>query len=131
VNRAARVWSVAPGPYPLEGGDGMTQVTMRDVMRWLRAAFDAAREDPGDEGDTVTALSYRRLEFTLAASPGQVRVEVVTWNRGFSGWKRREYARTTDDGVEVRWNSDDQGIPTGADWLPEGFISWMKGGESR
>jgi hypothetical protein len=109
----------------------MTQVTMQDVMRWLRAAVDAAREDRGDGDGTVTALSYRRLEFTLATGLGQVRVEVVTWNRGSSGGGRREYARTTDDGVEVRWNSDDQEIPTGADWLPEGFISWMKGGESR
>jgi len=104
-------------------------VTLRDVLAWLRAALDAAREDPGDGNGTVTALSHRRLEFTLTASPGQVRVEVITWNREFSGGERREYARTTNDGVEVRWNSDDQGIPTGADWLPEEFISWMMEGE--
>jgi len=103
---------------------------MRDVMDWLRAAVDAAREDPGDGDGTVTALSYRRLEFTLAASPGQVRVEVVTWNRGFTGGGRRECGRTTADGVEVRWNADDIDIPTGADWLPREFIEWMKGGES-
>jgi hypothetical protein len=106
----------------------MTQVTLQDVLTWLRAAMGAAREDRGNGDGTATALSYRRLEFTLAASPGQVRVEVVTWNRGFSGGGRREYARTTDDGVEVRWNSDDQGIPTGADWLPVEFVEWMKEG---
>jgi hypothetical protein len=112
---------------PVEEVQMKTGVTLADVLRWLRDVLDAAREDRGDEGD---ALNYRRLEFTLAASPGRVRVEVVTWNREFSGGGRREYARTTDDGVEVRWNSDDQGIPTGADWLPREFIEWMKGGEN-
>jgi hypothetical protein len=28
------------------------------------------------------------------------------------------------------WYEEDIGIPTGADWLPDGFIEWMKGGES-
>jgi hypothetical protein len=108
----------------------MKTVTLADVLRWVAAAMDAAREDHGDGEGATTALSYRRLEFTLVAGPGYVRVEVITWNREFAGSWRREYARTTDDGVEVRWNSDDQGIPTGADWLPEEFISWMKGGET-
>jgi hypothetical protein len=105
-------------------------VTLATVMEWLRAAMDAARNDPGDEGGTITALSYRRLEVTFAASPGNLRVEVVTWNREFAGGGRREYSRTTVDGVEVRWNADDLGIPTGADWLPQEFIEWMKGGEN-
>jgi len=104
-------------------------VTLADVLRWVAAAMNAAREDRGDEGGATTALSYRRLEVTLAAGPGHVRVEVITWNREFTGGGRREYGRTTDDGIEIRWNSDDQGIVTGADWLPEEFISWIKGGE--
>jgi hypothetical protein len=101
-------------------------VTLADVLGWLRAAMDTARNDQGDEGDTITALSYRRLEVALVASPGYLRIEVVTWNREFAGGGRREYSRTTVDGVEVRWNADDLGIPTGADWLPVEFISWMK-----
>ena len=68
---------------------------------------------------------------TFAASPGHLRVEVVTWNREFAGGgRRREYGRTTVEGVDIRWNADDADIPTGAEWLPRGFISWMKGGEN-
>jgi len=106
-------------------------VTLADVLRWIAAAMDAAREDWGDGDGSITALSYRRLEVTFAASPGHLRVEVVTWNREFAGGGRREYGRTTAGGVEVRWNADDAGIPTGADWLPPEFIFWMKGGETR
>ncbi len=105
-------------------------VMMWDVLRWLAAAMDAARNDPGDEGDTVTALSYRRLEVRLVASVGATWVEVYTRNTHFIGNERRVFTRTTSDGVEVRWNASDLGIPTGADWLPVGFVSWMKGGES-
>jgi len=106
-------------------------VTLQDVLKWVVAALDAARNDPGDEGGTITALSYRRLEVTFAASPGNLRMEVVTWNSEFAGGGRREYGRTTVDGVEIRWNADDLGIPTGTDWLPVEFVSWMKEGETR
>ena len=106
------------------------RVTLQDVLKWIAAAMDAARNDPGDEGETITALSYRRLEVALVASPGNLRVEAVTWNKEFVGGGRKEYGRTTVDGVEVRWNADDLGIPTGVDWLPVGFVSWIKGGET-
>jgi hypothetical protein len=102
-------------------------VLLQDVLNWIWAALEAAREDHGDEGGTTTALSYRRLEVTLAAMPGHPRVEVVTWNTEFTGDRRREWGRTTDDGIEVRWNDADRGIPTGADWLPWEFISWITG----
>jgi len=105
-------------------------VTLADVLEWLRAAMDAARNDPGDGEGTLTPSSYRRLEVTLAAGPGHVHVEVITWNWEFTGGGRKEYSRTTDDGIKIRWNSDDQGIVTGADWLPVEFVEWMKGGET-
>jgi hypothetical protein len=107
---------------------GMTQVTMQDVMDWLLAALDAARNDPGDEGDTVTARSYRKLDVTMAVNPTWPHVIVITGNRAFSGDFRRVHTRTTSDGVEIVWWEEDRGVPTGADWLPEEFISWMREG---
>jgi hypothetical protein len=110
--------------------EGMkTQVTMRDVLMWIVAALDAAR-GRGDEDGTVTALSYRKLDVTMGVNPTWPHVIVITGNRAFSGDSRRVHTRTTSDGVEVVWWEEDRGIPTGADWLPEGFISWMKGGEN-
>jgi hypothetical protein len=109
----------------------MRMVTMDQVLRWVAAALDAAQRDPGYGKGVATDLSCRRLEVTLSARPGAIRVEVVTWNKAeAAGAPRREYARTTADGIEVRWNATDSASPTGAYWLPVEFVEWMKGGST-
>ena len=105
-------------------------VTLADVLGWLRAAMDAARNDPGDRDGFTSALSYRKLDVTIAVNPTWPHVIVVTSNCAFSGDFRRVHTRTTSDGVEVVWWEEDRGVPTGADWLPVEFISWMRGGEN-
>jgi hypothetical protein len=104
-------------------------VTLQDVLRWLGAALEAAQNDPGDGDGTTTATSNRRLQVRMRATPGHLVVEVTTDNYGFSGSGLRWHVRTTVDGAEVAWDEGDIGIPTGADWLPPGFVEWMKGGE--
>jgi len=106
------------------------KVTLADVLRWVAAALDAARKDREDEGDTVNALSGRRLWVSMRASPGSLVVEVTTLNFAFSGSGSYVYDRTTADGVLVVWNERDVGVPNGADWLPSEFISWMMEGET-
>jgi hypothetical protein len=106
-------------------------VTLADVLKWIAAALEAARNDPGDGNDTITTLSYRRLDVTMAVNPTWPHIIVITGNRAFSGDSRRVHTRSTTDGVAVVWWEEDRGIPTGADWLSVEFISWMKGGESK
>jgi hypothetical protein len=56
---------------------GMTEVTMRDVMAWLLAALESARNDPGDGNGATAALSYRHLWVRLGASPDDLAIKVV------------------------------------------------------
>jgi len=100
----------------------MAEVTMRDVLVWLLAALEAARADTGSE-------EGRQLSIIIHAGPGAMNIEFVTWNP----WRksprgRREYGRETSDGVLVVWSAEPPEVPTGKKWLPEGFVSWMKGG---
>jgi hypothetical protein len=106
-------------------------VTLADVLGWLQAALDAAQNDQGDGDGTITALSYRRLQMSIIMiAPSYVVIKVITNNCGFSGHGTVLRERVTMDGAVVTWDERDIGIPTGADWLPEEFISWMKGGGS-
>ena len=104
---------------------------MQDVLKWIAAAMDAACNDPGNEGDTVTTFSGRCLWVSMLTSPGSLMMEVTTLNFSFSGRAHYIYDRTTVDGAVVIWNERDVGVPTGADWLPQEFIKWMKGSETR
>jgi hypothetical protein len=106
------------------------EMTLQDVLKWAVVALDAARNDPGDGDGSTTALSYRKLDVTMAVNPTWPHVIVITGNRAFSGDSRRVHIRTTSDRVEVVWWEEDRGVPTGADWLPVEFISWMRGGEN-
>jgi hypothetical protein len=65
-------------------------VTLDQVLRWVVAALDAAQRDPVYGKGVATDFSCRRLEVTLSAKPGVIRVEVVTWNREAAGAPRRE-----------------------------------------
>jgi hypothetical protein len=102
------------------------KVMLADVMNWLLAAFEAATEDPGDAGDTTTALRYRELRVDFAVhSGGASSVFVRTRNDGFSGSGWHTYRNITGDGAVVLWERE-MGVPTGEDWLPQGFIDWMR-----
>jgi hypothetical protein len=104
------------------------KVLVKDVVRWLLAAIEAAEEDPGDTGGTTTALSYRELKADFAVHSGGItHIFVRTRNDGFSGNEWRTHRNLTSDGVVVLWEEGDVGIPTGADWLPEEFRTWMRG----
>ncbi len=104
------------------------EVLLQDVLRWLQAAMEAAKADPGDAEDAFTALSYRELRVRINVGTGNVDVHVLTRNWGFAGNGEKVYHAITDDGVIVKWEERDRGIPTGADWLPEDFVNWMRGG---
>jgi hypothetical protein len=80
------------------------KVMLADVMNWLLAAFEAATEDPGDAGDTTTALRYRELRVDFAVhSGGASSVFVRTRNDGFSGSGWHIYRNITGDGAVVLW----------------------------
>lgn len=51
---------------------------------------------------------------------------VITRNREFAGYGGKTFYAVTHDGVEVEWRAEDEGIPTGADWLPQEFVEWMR-----
>jgi hypothetical protein len=102
------------------------QVLLRDVIAWLRTAMEAAQQDLGDAGGDYTALSYRELRTTFAVETGNVYVYVITRNREFAGYGEKTFYAVTHDGVEVEWRAEDEGIPTGADWLPQEFVEWMR-----
>jgi hypothetical protein len=106
------------------------QVVLADVLGWLREAMLAAKADPGDGEGATTALSYRELRADIAIETGGVTaIFVRTRNSGFLGGKWRTHRAITGDGVVVKWEEQDLGIPTGADWLPREFVEWMRGGE--
>jgi len=102
------------------------QVRLVDVMGWVQDAVDAAQRDVGDAGCHITALSYRSLLVEFRAETGGASVFITTRNWGFSGCGEFVHRNTTSDGVEVVWQREDIGIPTGEDWLPRDFISWME-----
>jgi GT2 family glycosyltransferase len=103
------------------------KVLLKDVLAWVRQALEAAQADLGDAGGDYTALSYRKLHVTFSAETGDVRVHILTRNQGFAGCGERKYYAITHDGAEVVWEAQDQGIVTGADWLPREFVEWMVG----
>ncbi len=106
------------------------KVLMEDVLRWVRQAIRAAERDPGDSDGTTTALSYRELGVDIKVQTGGVSVIFVgTRNSGFSGNGWRTHRAITDDGAIILWE-EELGVPTGADWLPEEFFAFMRGGES-
>jgi len=103
------------------------QVVLADVLEWLREAMQAAKADPGDTGDTITALSYRELAVDITIETGGVAaIFVRTRNSGFSGGEWRYHRTLTADNVVVKWE-EELGVPTGAEWLPWDFIDWMRG----
>ncbi len=104
------------------------KVWLKDVLKWLRQAIKEAERDPGDTGDTITALSYRRLGADIAIETGGVSsLFVRTYNAEFRGGEWRTHRAVTKDGVIVLWE-EEVGVPTGAEWLPREFIDWMRGG---
>ncbi len=104
------------------------KVLLRDVLAWLQAAMEAAKADPGDGEGATTALSYRELRVDIMAETGGVTaIFVRTRNSGFTGNGWRTHRAFTADGAVVKWE-EELGIPTGADWLPEDFVSWIRGG---
>jgi hypothetical protein len=108
----------------------MWKVLLKDVLAWLREAMEAAQADLGDAGGDYTALSYRDLTTTLTATTGDVVVYVNTRNREFTGYGEKVHRAVTYDGAEIIWREEDIGIVTGADWLPQDFVDWMRGGVS-
>jgi hypothetical protein len=106
------------------------KVLLKDVVAWLRAAMEAANRDPGDAGGDYTALSYRELRVGINTETGGLSIYVHTRNREFTGYGEKTYYAITHDGVEVEWREEDIGIVSGSDWLPRGFVEWMKGGGS-
>jgi hypothetical protein len=103
------------------------KVLLADVLRWLKEAMQAAEADPGDGDGTTTALSYRELRADIAIETGGVSaVFVRTRNSNFSGCGWRTHRALTKEGVVVKWE-EELGVPTGADWLPQEFIDWMRG----
>jgi hypothetical protein len=116
-------------------GAGRKEATMKkkvllaDVMRWLRKAMEAAKEDPGDAGGPTSGLSYRELRVDIGVGTGGVNfIFVRTRNTGFSGSGWSTHRNVTSDGVVVLWEEGDIGIVTGTDWLPYDFVEWMRGG---
>jgi len=106
------------------------QVVLADVLGWLRKAMEAAKADPGDGEGTATALSYRELRADIVIETGGVMaIFVRTHNSEFSGNGWRYHRAFTADSVVVKWE-EELGVPTGADWLPQEFVEWMKGGKS-
>jgi len=104
---------------------GKKQVLLKDVLAWLKAAFEEAKADPGDAGGNFTALSYRELRVEFVTEAGGLSVYVTTRNREFSGYEERIYHAITEDGVEVTWKAE-LGVPTGASWLPWEFFDWIR-----
>lgn len=94
-------------------------MTRAEILEFIVLAFAERDDDTGDY-DTTTALSYRELG--AMAEPNAILIE--TWNSGFQGEGNLVHRRDTSDGVTVRW-FEWRGVPTGADWLPERFVSWM------
>jgi hypothetical protein len=108
---------------------GKKRVLLKDVLSWLREAMRAAKADPGDGDGATTALSYRKLAVDITIETGGVTVVFVrTRNDGFIGGRWHYHRALTADGVIVKWEEQDLGIPTGADWLPREFVEWMRGG---
>jgi hypothetical protein len=108
---------------------GNKKVLLKDVVAWLRAAMEAASRDPGDAGGDYTALSYRELRVAINTETGGLSIYVHTRNREFTGYGERTYYAVTDDGAEVEWRAEDEGIVTGADWLPREFKAFMGAGD--
>ncbi len=103
------------------------KVLLKDVLKWLKQAMKEAERDPGDTGDTITALSYRKLKVDTAIETGGVAsLFVRTHNTEFRGGEWRTHRAVTKDGVIVLWE-EELGVPTGAEWLPWEFIDWMRG----
>jgi hypothetical protein len=108
------------------------EATIHDVFRWLADALAKAKEDKTRD----YYLSFRELRISVVYTGDVVRVAVGAGNRAFLGAAKR-YRRMTTDGAEVvltwyfGWNDLVARVPTGADWLPEEFVRWMKEGEVR
>jgi len=112
------------------------ETTIHDVFRWLADALAKAKE--GKTRDYY--LSFRELRISAEYTGDVVRVAIGVGNRAFLG-AAQQYRRMTTDGVEVvltwyfnwdgLWDDLVARIPTGADWLPEEFVRWMKEGEVR
>ena len=101
-------------------------VKFSDVWAWILNALEAAQADEGDGEGTTTALSYRYIRMRVRADCGRLVLHVSTGNYEFSGSGVKQYVCFTADGAEVILTEGDIGIPTGSDWLPRDFVSWMK-----
>jgi len=104
------------------------RVLLANVLKWLKQAIEAAQQDLGDTEGTISALSYRELRVYVHVDREGTHVHIITRNSGFAGNGERTHHATTHDGVEVEWEAQDLGIPTGADWLPVEFVEWMRKG---
>jgi hypothetical protein len=102
-------------------------IKLANVWAWIQAALEAAQADGGDGEGTTTALPYRFIRVWVRATCGHLVLHVSTGNYEFSGSGVKQHVRFTTDGAEIIWTEGDIGIPTGSDWLPCDFVSWMKG----